>query len=149
MAGYLDQESSRVVPPAGEWFPTGDAGSVSADGRVRLTGRKKDLIIRGGLNISPMAVEDAILRHDAVAQAAVVGVPSALMGEEVVAVVKLKPGRDWAAARPALEAFCKAEIAAASRPCVLLHRDELPVGPTGKVLKRELREWAAAQAAPR
>lgn len=149
MAGYLDQETSRVTPVADAWFPTGDLGAVAADGRVRLTGRKKDLIIRGGLNISPMAVEEVLLRHEAVAAAAVVGVPSALTGEEVAAVVKLKPGLDWAAARPALEAYCKSEIAAASRPTVLLCRDELPTGPTGKVLKRELREWAAAQAAPR
>ncbi|MDX6769812.1 MAG: class I adenylate-forming enzyme family protein [Elusimicrobiota bacterium] len=149
MAGYLDQESSRVVPPEGEWFPTGDAGTVGADGLVRITGRKKDLIIRGGLNISPMAVEDVLLRHDAVAAVAVIGVPNAVTGEDVAAVVKLKPGRDWAVERPSLEAFCKSEIAAASRPAVLLCREELPVGPTGKVLKRELRDWAATQAAAR
>lgn len=149
MAGYLDAETSRVVAPQGEWFPTGDAGSVDAEGRVRITGRVKDLIIRGGLNISPVAVENVLLRHDAVAAAAVVGVPHSVTGEDVAAVVKLKPGRDWAAERPSLEAFCKAEIAAASRPAVLLCREEFPVGPTGKVLKRELRDWAAAQASPR
>jgi long-chain acyl-CoA synthetase len=144
MAGYLDYVSGKLQPQP-KPFPTGDMGTMDAQGWLTLTGRKKDLIIRSGLNISPLALEEVLLRHEAVAQAAVVGVPSELAGEDVVAVVKLKPGRDWAADKGALDAYCKASFAGASRPSALLKLDEFPAGPTGKVLKREIKEWAAAQ----
>lgn len=147
MAGYLDYETGLVRRPEGEWFPTGDLGAVGADGLLRITGRKKDLIIRGGLNISPLALEAVLLQHEAVSEAAVVGVPNEIVGEDVVAVIKLKPGRRWNEDRPLLEAYCKASFTTLNRPTVLLELDEFPAGPTGKTLKREIRDWAAKQLA--
>ncbi|MBI5208746.1 MAG: acyl--CoA ligase [Elusimicrobia bacterium] len=147
MAGYLDYEKGTVAPADAEgWFPSGDLGRRTADGRLSVTGRKKDVIIHAGLNVSPRAIEDVLLRHEAVAQAAVVGVPSELAGEEIVAVVKVKPGLDRGRALASVESFCRASFAAASRPSRVLLREEFPTGVTGKVLKRELRDWAAKEA---
>lgn len=146
MAGTLDYETSAVTPAARDaWFPTGDIGRLSADGLLSITGRKKDLIIRAGLNVSPTAIENVLLEHGAVEQAAVVGVPSELLGEDIVAVVKAKPGADRAAAQASLESFCKASFTPATRPSFVLLRDEFPCGVTGKVLKNALRDWAAGQ----
>lgn len=146
MAGTLDYATSRVIPPSDpEWFPSGDLGEIGADGLVRITGRKKDVILRAGLNVSPRALEELLLQHEAVEQAAVVGVPSALTGEEIVAVVRLKPGFD--ASLPALESYCKTSFAASCRPSAVLVRDDMPTGATGKILKKELREWASARLA--
>ena len=148
MAGPLDYETSRVVPPAESgWFPTGDLGDLGSDGLLRITGRKKDVILRAGLNVSPRALEEVLLLHAAVAQAAVVGVPSELMGEDIVAIVRLKPGVDAASATDDLESYCKTSFAASYRPSAVLTRDEFPTGVTGKVLKKELREWASARLA--
>ncbi len=147
MAGYMDFEKNAPAP-AGEdgWLASGDIGRLEGDGRLSITGRKKDLIIRAGLCVSPMAVESVLLEHEAVAQAAVVGVENALTGEEIVAIVKTKPGVDWARAKAELESFCRARFAPGSRPAVILAREEFPTGSTGKVLKKELRAWAAAEA---
>ncbi len=144
MAGYVDYATGRIAAPP-EWFPTGDIGTVGADGAVRLTGRAKDIIIRGGLNVSPTALEDVLLHHEAVAQAAVVGVPNELTGEDIVAVVKPKPGVDWTTAKPSLDAYVRASFTSATRPSAVLRLDEFPTGTTGKVRKVEIREWAQAQ----
>ncbi len=142
MAGYLDDATGQAARPDDEWFPSGDLGTLAADGLLRITGRKKDLIIRGSLNISPAALENVLLQHEAVAQAAVVGVPDAVAGEEVVAVLKLKAGRVWIQERAGLEAYCRNSFPAPNRPTRLLEIDDFPSGPTGKVLKREIRAWA-------
>lgn len=150
MAGYLDFDKNEVAPAdSGGWLASGDIGRLSADGRLSITGRKKDVIIRAGLSVSPLAVENVLLGHEAVAQAAVVGVAGALSlyGEDIVAVIKPKPGVDWARAKASLEAFCKESFASSSRPSALLRRSEFPTGVTGKVLKGELRAWAAAEVA--
>ncbi|MBI4060200.1 MAG: acyl--CoA ligase [Elusimicrobia bacterium] len=148
MAGYLDYATGKVKPVEGEWFATGDTGVLS-DGALRLTGRVKDLIIRGGLNISPVALEEVLLRHEAVEQVAVVGAPNDLTGEDIVAVFRLKPGQNWPAVKPSLDAYCKANFIAADRPAALLHLEEFPAGLTGKVQKVKIREWAAQQLQPR
>lgn len=147
MAGQFDYEASAIRPPAeaGGWFASGDIGRRLAGGHLGITGREKDVIIRAGLNISPTAVEDVLLRHEAVAQAAVVGIPNDLTGEDIVAVVKPKPGQDWAKVKPDLESFCKASFITASRPSILLACEEIPTGATGKVLKNKVREWALGQ----
>lgn len=148
MAGYLDYATGKVKPVDAEWFPTGDVG-ILADGSLRLTGRVKDLIIRGGLNISPMALEEVLLRHDSVAQAAVVGAPNELTGEDIIVVVRIKDGHDWASVKPSLEAYCKTNFIAANRPAAILQLQEFPTGLTGKVQKVKIREWAAQQLRPR
>jgi long-chain acyl-CoA synthetase len=102
--------------------------------------RKKDLIIRGGFNVYPREVEDVLYAHPAVAEAAVVGAPDALMGEEVLAFVVLKPGGTTDAA--GLVAFCQERLAKYKCPRPVRFVDALPKSPIGKVLRRELRRLA-------
>ena len=134
--GYLGQlEETRAVLDAG-WFRTGDLATISADGLVRIVGRKKELILRGGYSVVPGEVEAALSSHPAVAEAAVVGVPHADLGEEVAAFVTLRAG---AAAGPAeLIAHCRARLAGYKYPRQVTIVAELPRGATGKVVKSRL-----------
>jgi long-chain acyl-CoA synthetase len=145
MKGYWrDAEATAEVLVNG-WFRTGDIGVVDVHGAYRIVDRKKDLVIRGGYNVYPREVEEVLHRHPAVAQAAVVGVPHPRYGEDVKAVVVLKPG---ASVTPAeIVAWCRTSLASYKRPHAVEVRDSLPLGPTGKVLKRALRDAAAADAA--
>ena len=136
MAGYLDDDGCPTAPP--EWFPTGDLGRLDA-GDLFVTGRKKDLIIRGGLNVSPEAVEHALASHPAVARVAVLGVPHELLGEEVVAVVELHPRNSLAEVEGALKEHARDRLAATAVPTQFVEVDTFPVGPTGKIQKAELR----------
>jgi fatty-acyl-CoA synthase len=128
------------------WLDTGDLGSIDADGSVRLTGRAKDLIIRGGHNIDPQAIEDSLLAHPAVVAAAAVGRPDPHAGEVPVAYVTLAAGtavpedelRAWA------EAHAPEPAAAPKRVDVV---DAIPLTAVGKVYKPELRRLAAEAAA--
>ncbi|HET9827948.1 MAG TPA: hypothetical protein VFQ11_05520 [Nocardioidaceae bacterium] len=99
--------------------------------------RKKDLIIRGGYNVYPREVEEALYEHEAVAEVAVIGIPHGDLGEEVGAAVALKPGQE--ADVDALRAFAKERLAAYKYPRHLWIVDQLPKGPTGKILRREVR----------
>ena len=121
----------------GGWFHSGDMGYVDEDGFFFIVDRKKELIIRGGFNVYPREVEEVLYAHPAVAAAAVIGVPDERLGEEVKAIVQLKPGQT---ATPAeLIAYCKDRVAAYKYPRTLEFVDQLPIGPTGKILKRELK----------
>jgi long-chain acyl-CoA synthetase len=141
MSGYLDyktlQPDAAAVP---EWFPSGDLGNLDAEGNLYITGRKKDLIIRGGINISPRHVEEILMEHEAVAEAAVVGLPHEFYGEEVAAILRLKPGQTLDAARPSLEAYAKAKLRPAAVPSKWFSMDDFPRSSTGKVQKQQLRE---------
>jgi long-chain acyl-CoA synthetase len=139
MAGYLDDTSQPDAATAPAWFPTGDLGRIGETGELFITGRKKDLIIRGGINISPRAVEDVLLEHDAVAQVAVVGVPHEFYGEEVAAAIVFKSGRSLADERASLEALCRERLSKTSIPTKVVAFDELPMA-NGKVQKHVLRE---------
>ena len=99
--------------------------------------RKKDMIIRGGFNVYPREIEEVLYAHPAIAEAAVIGIPSDMHGEEVKAVVALKAGQTLSAED--LIAYCKEHLAAYKYPRVVAFLPELPKGPTGKILKRELR----------
>jgi acyl-CoA synthetase (AMP-forming)/AMP-acid ligase II len=140
-AGYLNYQTLQLdSSDLGEWFPSGDIGYLTPSGHLFITGRKKDIIIRGGVNISPRGAEDVLLGHESVAQVAVVGVPHELYGEEVVAVVRLKAGYALDDVRPALEGLCQDNLSAASVPTKFFQLDEFPVSATGKVQKAKLRE---------
>ncbi|MBI4679318.1 MAG: acyl--CoA ligase [Elusimicrobia bacterium] len=139
MSGYLDYDTLRPGEAPAEWFPSGDIGRLDSEGYLFITGRKKDLIIRGGVNISPRAVEDVILGHEAVAGAAVVGAPDELYGESVAAFVKLKPGRMLAEALPSLQELCRRSLTALAVPGRFIELSEFPVNATGKVQKRDLK----------
>jgi fatty-acyl-CoA synthase len=150
-AGYLAPGAGGPVPDPGDrikdgWLDTGDLGSVDADGYVRLAGRAKDLIIRGGHNIDPVVIEDALLEHPAVTAAAAVGSPDAHAGEVPVAYVTVEPGagadeaelRAWAVERVP-------ERAAAPKRVEII--DAIPVTAVGKPYKPELRRRATERSA--
>ena len=145
MKGYWRNPEATAAAIVDGWFHTGDIGAVDGHGAFRIVDRKKDLIIRGGYNVYPREIEEVLHRHPAVGLAAVVGVPHPRYGEDVRAVVALKPG---ATASPEeLVNWCRDKLAAYKRPRVVEIRDSLPLGPTGKVRKQVLRAEAAARAA--
>lgn len=126
------------------WLHTGDLGRVDADGDVFLSGRKKEMIRRRGENIAPGEVEDALLAHPAVVQAAVFGVPSAYTEEEVVAAVVL--GSGVTADEAALKDFARSRLAAYKVPAEIVFREGLPMTATMRVAKDRLRqEYLAAK----
>ena len=136
MDGYLgDPEETRAVLEDG-WFKTGDLANVSPEGYVRLVGRKRERILRGGYSIFPQEIEAVLLSHPAVAEAAVVGVPSPDLGEEVAAFVALKPMAR--STEDELLDHCKGRLARFKYPRRVVILKELPKGKTGKILKSEL-----------
>ncbi|MBC7375766.1 MAG: long-chain fatty acid--CoA ligase, partial [Frankiales bacterium] len=135
--GYLNKPEATAAAIVDGWFRTGDLGTKDADGYVTIVDRKKDMVIRGGYNVYPREVEEALLRHPAVGQVAVIGLPDPQYGEEVCAVVILDPaGGEVTAAE--LSAWAKTKLAAYKYPRRVLFTDAFPLGPSGKVLKREL-----------
>lgn len=144
MRGYWRNEAATAATLAGGWLHTGDVGALDASGFLTLMDRSKDLVISGGSNIYPREVEEALLAHPDVAEAAVFGRAHADWGEEVVAcVVSRAPLRDdgaRGALEAALDAHCLTRIARFKRPRVYVFVDELPKNATGKVLKTALRE---------
>jgi long-chain acyl-CoA synthetase len=137
MKGYYKRPVETAEALRGGWFHTGDVGVVDQDGYVSIVDRLKDMVIRGGMNVYPREVEEALLRHPAVSLVAVVGVPDERLGEEVKAFVVLKPGAT--ATAEAIVAWSKAEMAAYKYPRLVEICESLPMGATGKVLKRALR----------
>jgi long-chain acyl-CoA synthetase len=135
--GYWnDAEATAEAIDADGWLSTGDLGYVDEDGFLFLVDRKKELIIRGGYNVYPREVEEALYAHPDVLEAAVIGVAHESLGEEVAAVVVLRPG---AAASPnELQEWTKGRVAAYKYPRRIVVVDELPRGPTGKILKRAI-----------
>jgi acyl-CoA synthetase (AMP-forming)/AMP-acid ligase II len=123
-------------------FTVGDLGRVDADGYLYLTGRTLDTIISGGVNIYPAEVEAVLVRHPAVRDAAVFGIPDDEFGERVMAVVELSPaaGIDAAAVPEVLDAYCRSQLAGYKRPRRYQVVDELPREPSGKLVRQALRE---------
>ncbi|MFE0701611.1 class I adenylate-forming enzyme family protein [Streptomyces sp. NPDC058872] len=138
--GYWgDPGATRAAFTEDGWFRTGDLARVDGAGRVSIVDRLTDMVIRGGENVYCVEVEGVLHRHPAVLDAAVLGVPHPLLGEEVVAVVRLRPGA--AVGGEELRAHAGARLAAFKVPVrILLREAELPRNPTGKLLKRELRK---------
>jgi long-chain acyl-CoA synthetase len=136
MAGYHNRPRATADAIRDGWFHTGDLARVDEDGYYFIVDRKKDMIIRGGYNVYPREVEEVLYKHPAVAEAAVVGVPDPLLGEEVAAVVVLKP--EAHATAEEIRDHVKAQVAAYKYPRVVTITEALPKGPTGKILKREI-----------
>jgi acyl-CoA synthetase (AMP-forming)/AMP-acid ligase II len=141
MRGYWRRPEETAEAFRGGWLHTGDLGVVDVDGFVTITGRKKDMIISGGLNVYPKEIEEVIYGIDGIAEAAVVGVPDERWGEMAVAiVVPSRPGLDPAE----IDRACREALATYKCPRRIVLRDEpLPRNMSGKVLKRELRPWVA------
>lgn len=136
MDHYLNATADTHAVLVDGWFHTGDLASVTPDGWVRITGRKRERILRGGYSVFPPEVESVLLGHPEVAEAAVVGLPHPELGEEVAAFVALRPGARADAA--ALTAYCRERLAAFKYPRRVTVLDALPRSATGKVLKAQL-----------
>jgi long-chain acyl-CoA synthetase len=137
MKGYWGREdATREVMDDDGWFRTGDMATIDEDGYFFIVDRKKDMIIRGGYNVYPREIEEVLYEHDAVSEAAVVAVPDESMGEEVGAAIVLREGQD--ADADDIRAFVKERVANYKYPRKIWFLDELPKGPTGKILKREI-----------
>jgi long-chain acyl-CoA synthetase len=145
MRGYWrDEGSTAEAVDSDGWFASGDIGRLDEDGYLYLVDRKKDTILRGGYSVYPFEVEDVLFEHPAVLEAAVVGVPDARLGEEVVALVLPRHGADCDPQE--IRDFVRDRIAAYKYPRLVVVVDELPRGPSGKILKREIDRGALERA---
>jgi fatty-acyl-CoA synthase len=144
MRGYWDDEAatSKAIDAAG-WMHSGDLATMDDEGYVKIVGRIKDMIIRGGENISPREIEELLHTHPEVLEAQVIGIPSERCGEEVMAWVRLKPGATTTAT--GLEHYCAERIASFKVPRYWKFVDEFPMTVTGKVQKFRMREVAVAE----
>ena len=142
MVGYWNEpeKTAEAIDDAG-WMHTGDIGEMDDDGYVRITGRIKDMVIRGGENIYPREVEEFLYTHPDILDAQVIGVPDAKYGEELMAWVRLKPGRDDLTAEQVRE-FATGKLARHKIPKYVHVVDEFPMTVTGKVRKVDMRESA-------
>lgn len=142
MHGYFDDpEATAAALDADGWYHTGDLAAMDSDGRLRVEGRLKDMIIRGGENIYPREIEDLLHRHPAVAMAAVVGKPDETWGETPAAFVQPQPG--VAPTEAELHAYCRQHLAAYKTPTSWTFVDGFPLTASGKIRKHVLREGLA------
>lgn len=139
--GYHADEGATRASMRDGFFSVGDLATVDAAGRYNIVGRRRDMVISGGVNIYPVEVEDAIESHPDVAQVAVVGVADAEWGERLRAFVVLREGASADTDAGALRAWCKSRLSGPKAPREWVFVPSLPSNPTGKVLKRELRDW--------
>ena len=144
MQGYYKapQLTAQAIDADG-WLRSGDLGYRDADGYYFITGRLKELIIKGGENIAPREIDEALLRHPAVLEAAAVGIPDPAYGQEILACVVLKAGQHCDAAE--LHRFCERELGRYKTPKFIRFLNELPKGPSGKVQRLKLADLAQAQ----
>ena len=140
LKGYYKNPEATAVAFRNGWFHTGDIGYRDSEGFYFIVDRKSDMIIRGGENIYPREIDEVLYQHPAVSAAAVVGVPDDLYGEEVAGFVVLRDGGE-ASERELIE-FCKARLADYKCPKTIRFVKDIPKGPTGKLLKRELAKMA-------
>jgi fatty-acyl-CoA synthase len=147
MAGYFgDPDATAATIDAGGWLHTGDLATMDRRGYLAITGRLKDMIVTGGVNVYPAEIEAVIAAHPAVAAVAVLGLPHERWGEAVVAAVRIAPGGDPADAGT-LEAFTRERLAPYKVPKRWVFVDELPMNASGKVQKFLLRETLTAEPA--
>jgi acyl-CoA synthetase (AMP-forming)/AMP-acid ligase II/thioesterase domain-containing protein/acyl carrier protein len=138
ISGYLNAPDLNRVAFVDGWLKTGDIGSLDDEGFLTLHGRKSELINRGGEKISPTEIDEVLLRHPAIAEAAAFSVPHPRLGEDVAAAIVLRPGQT--ATHVELRGYLLDQLAPFKVPGRIIIRDELPKGKTGKVLRRQLSE---------
>ena len=141
MKGYykMPEETKKAIDPDG-WLHTGDLACRDKNGNYRITGRLKDMIIRGGENIYPKEIEEFIYTHPDVQDVQVIGVPDEKYGEEAMACIILKKDRE--VSEEAMRSFIKASIAAHKVPRYIRFVDSFPMNAAGKILKYKMREEA-------
>ena len=138
--GYL-LDDGTIEPIRGKRIKSGDLAIMDDDGFIRVTGRTKDLIIRGGVNIAPLEIDQVLLKHPDVLDAAAIGVPDKIYGEEVVCYVVPKPGRSLT--EGSVTQHCEALLPAPKVPKRVLIVPDLPKSDRGKVLRDKLKsDWA-------
>jgi long-chain acyl-CoA synthetase len=137
MKGYYRRPEETATAIRDGWFHTGDIGRLDEEANLYIVDRLKDMIIRGGFNVYPRELEEVLMTHEAVAQVAVIGVPHATHGEEVKAVLTLRPGKS--ATPEAIVAWCQERMAAYKYPRLVEIVPSLPMTATGKILKRALK----------
>ncbi|MGD2173751.1 MAG: AMP-binding protein [Gammaproteobacteria bacterium] len=135
---YKDSEKSAQAVDAAGWLYSGDLGSMDEEGYVRITGRLKEMIIRGGENIYPREIEDFLFTHPKIAEVAVFGVPDERLGEQVAAWIQLHGGEK--ATEEEIREFCRDRIAHFKIPRYIRFVDEMPMTVTGKLQKFRMRE---------
>jgi long-chain acyl-CoA synthetase len=140
MTGYYKNPGATAEALINGWVRSGDLGMSDQHGFLYIVGRKKDLIIRGGANVYPVDVEEALYTHEGVAECAVIGKPDDVFGERVKAYVVRKG--DHVSMSQLIE-HCQSKLADYKVPSEIEFIEELPKGPTGKILRRELREWSS------
>ena len=138
MKGYLNKPEATRATIVDGWLHTGDIGYLDADGYVYITDRKKDLVIKGGENISPREIEEGIYAHPAVAEAAVFGIPDEVFGENLMAAVVLRVGQSLSAEE--LKTHIGQYVTKFKVPARIEFLESLPKNPSGKILKRMLKE---------
>lgn len=142
MRGYYgDAEATRRTIDGQGWLHSGDLGTMDADGYLRITGRLKEMIDRGGEKIFPAEIEEFLFSHPKIAQVAVFGVPDPLYGEEVMAWIQLRAGESATAEE--IRSFCSGRIAHYKVPRLIRFVEEFPMTVTGKLQKFRMREIAA------
>jgi fatty-acyl-CoA synthase len=147
MKGYWNNpEATRRTIADDGWLSTGDQATMDADGYVRITGRIKDIIIRGGENISPKEVEDLLRQHESVADACVYAITSEFFGEEVAAAVRLKAGATTT--EEELRNFCQGKVARFKIPKSVRFVNDFPMTASGKIQKFRLREMHEQELRP-
>ena len=135
LKGYYKNPDATERAFRNGWFHTGDIGYRDADGFFYIVDRKSDMIIRGGENIYPREIDEVLYQHPGVAAAATIGVPDPLYGEEVAAFVVLKTGAR--VTEQEVIDYCKSQLADYKCPKTVRFVEDIPKGPTGKLLKRE------------
>ena len=145
MLGYWEQpDKTAEAIDVARWMHTGDIGVMDADGYVSITGRIKDMVIRGGENIYPREIEEFLYTHPDILDAQVVGVPDAKYGEELMAWIRMREGAERPLDAESLRAFCDGKLAHYKIPRYVHVVDEFPMTITGKVRKVDMREQAQA-----
>jgi long-chain acyl-CoA synthetase len=133
---YKNPEATREALEPDGWLHTGDLVRRDTEGYFHVTGRLKEIIIRGGENIAPREIDEVLYQHPAVLEAAAFAVADRLYGQEVMACVALKPGASCSEGE--LEAFCRARLGQYKAPKQIWVRDSLPKGPSGKIQRLKL-----------
>ena len=143
MKGYyrMPEKTTEAIDADG-WLHSGDLATMDAAGYIRIAGRIKDMIIRGGENVYPAEVESFLMRHPAIKQAQIVGIPDPYMGEEAAAFIQTREGHTLSAAE--VEAYCRANISRHKLPKYIRFVDTYPLTPSGKVKKFDLRDQLVA-----
>lgn len=139
MAGYWNNPAATAEVFDGEWFATGDVARVDEQGNIFIVNRIKDMVLRNGYSVYPREIEDVLYTHEQVQSVAVLGVPDERVGEEIVAVVMPRPGADEGVLQAELNALARTRLAAYKYPRRYVMVESMPLGPTGKILKRDLR----------